>query len=267
LIESQPFNLGSYLSRVGYTGKAGSDLDVLQALHAAHLATIPFENLDILLDRPIYLDIGSLEKKIVHSRRGGYCFEQNTLFASALRALGFQVSTLEARVRPAGATKILPRTHMVLQVDLGQRKYLADVGFGADGPIHPVPLEGAVSEQAGGAYRVVSEGMVRVLQSRYRDEWRDLYAFTLVPAYPIDFEVANHFTSTHPGSPFLRTLTAQIAGPGARHVLRGRKYCIRRAEGEEIHELSNDQVVQLLKEQFRLPLSEGEITRALLRGE
>jgi N-hydroxyarylamine O-acetyltransferase len=149
VVDSHPFDIQSYLGRVGCTGVQGTDLAVLQELHAAHVAAIPFENLDVVLGRPILLDMRSLQEKIVRGGRGGYCFEQNTLFAGALRALGFRVLTLEARVRPPGAAQILPRTHMVLQVDLHGSAWLADVGFGVDGPIYPVPFQEALSEQPG----------------------------------------------------------------------------------------------------------------------
>jgi N-hydroxyarylamine O-acetyltransferase len=260
------FDLAAYLSRIRYGGEKEVTPGVLVALHAAHLAAIPFENLDILLGRPILLDIMSLEEKLVRACRGGYCFEQNTLFAAVLRSLGFQVSTLEARVRPPGVTAILPRTHMVLRVDLGGRAWLADVGFGGDGPLYPVPLRDGVSEQPGGSYRVMFEDKAGVLQLRRRGAWTDLYAFTLVPAYPVDFEVANHFTSTYPKSPFLKTLTVQIVKPDARHVLRGRTYNVRRGDAEETLELSEGEVVRLVRERFGLPLSEEEISRALLGG-
>jgi len=263
VVDSHPFDIGSYLGRVGCTGVQGTDLAVLRELHAAHVAAIPFENLDVVLGRPILLDIRSLQEKIVRGGRGGYCFEQNTLFAGVLRALGFHVLTLEARVRPPGTDQILPRTHMVLQVDVDQNAWLADVGFGGDGPIYPVPLQDATSEQPGGAYRVVTEGTARVLQLHHRNGWQDLYGFTLAPAYPIDFEVANFFTSTHPRSPFLKTLTVQTALPEARHVLRGRKYSIRRGDSEETLELADGEIVRLLRERFGLQLSEEDVIRAL----
>jgi arylamine N-acetyltransferase len=93
---------------------------VLEAVHRAHAVAIPFENLDVRLGRPIRLDLASLQAKLVAGRRGGYCFEQNTLFAAALEALGFRVTRLAARVR-LGAARLLPRTHMLLGVDVGGR--------------------------------------------------------------------------------------------------------------------------------------------------
>ena len=79
----------AYLERIEYQGTLAPDYATLEALHLAHATHIPFENLDILLDRPILLDLGSLQSKLVDARRGGYCYEHNTLFASVLREIGF----------------------------------------------------------------------------------------------------------------------------------------------------------------------------------
>ncbi len=266
--DPQQFDLGAYLSRIGYSGPLKPNLVLLEALHAAHATTIPFENLDVVLGRRISLDIGSLQEKLVRSRRGGYCFEHNTLFAAALGGLGFQVSTLEARVRPPGATAIRPRTHMFLRVDLDGRSWLVDVGFGGDGPFHPVPLDGSVSQQPCGAYRVMSEGSGGLaLQLRRGSIWSDLYAFTLVPAHPIDYEVANHYTSTHPQSGFVRVLTAQIRTHDEQHTLRGRTYIVRREDDENTLELEDRAIVQLLHDQFGLLLPEKDIVQAISKTE
>lgn len=247
-------NLGSYLDRIAYDGQLEPSLEILAALHAAHLAAIPFENVDVLLGRPIRLDLASLQAKLVGRRRGGYCFEQNTLFAAVLRRLSFRVTTLEARVRPPGATRTLPRTHMVLRVDLDDRSVLADVGFGGDGPLHPVELDGTVCEQPDAVYRVALEGDVRVLQLRAGGGWRDLYAFTLDEALPVDFEVANHYTSTWPDSPFVTTLTAQLSLPGERRILRGRTFTVRRGRLESTRSVEDADLLPLLRESFQLDL-------------
>jgi len=247
-------NLDAYFERIGYAGPREASLETLAALHTAHLGAIPFENVDVLFGRPIRLDLASLQAKLINRRRGGYCFEQNTLFAAVLRRLGFPVTTLEARVRPPGATRTLPRTHMVLRVELPDRAVLADVGFGGDGPLEPVDLDGRVSEQAGIAYRTVEEGSVRVLQIRSGDGWRDLYAFTLDEALPIDFEVANHYTSTFPTSRFVTTLTAQLSLPDERRILRDRTLTVRRGSAETHREIEDHEVLPLLREYFGLEL-------------
>src|SRR5690349_15099497 len=127
-----PLDLDAYLDRIGYAGPRLPTRRVLEGLHLAHTTHVPFENLDILLGRPIRLDLDSLQAKLVRDRRGGYCFEQNTLFAAGLEQMGFAVTRLAARVR-FGASRLLPRTHMLLRVDVEGEPFLADVGFGGSG--------------------------------------------------------------------------------------------------------------------------------------
>lgn len=220
-------DLDAYLARIGVRGPLAPTLDTLAALHRAHCATIPFENLDILLGRPIALDVAAVEAKLVAARRGGYCFEHNTLFQAALEALGFRVGALAARVR-AGTADLRPRTHMLLRVDLPQGAFVADVGFGADGLVQPVPLaqdHETWVESVG--HRLRREADVWVLQGNLGGEWSALYAFTLEPHHAVDFVMANHFTSTYPGSPFVLNLTAQRARAERRVALRNRELVVR----------------------------------------
>ena len=93
-----PIDLDAYFRRVGHDGPTAPTLATLAALQAAHAGAIAFENLDVLLGRPIPLDAGALQDKLVRRRRGGYCFEQNSLFRLVLEALGFKLAALSARV-------------------------------------------------------------------------------------------------------------------------------------------------------------------------
>jgi len=254
---SPSLDLAGYLRRVEYEGALEPTEDVLRALHLAHATHIPFENLDILLGRPIRLDLASLQAKLVHGGRGGYCFEQNALLAAALEEVGFPVTRLAARVR-YGTTTVLPRTHMLLLVRCEGRTWLADVGFGAEGLLHPVPFgKGEVSEQFAWSYRVVQEDGLWVLQSLHGDDWSDLYAFTLEPQHAVDYEMANHFTSTHPESRFRRTVTAQLAAPGIRRVLRFGELVV--DDGTEVtrRTVGPDELLAVLDESFGLRLPEG----------
>lgn len=138
-----PFNLDAYLERIGYKGPQSATPGTLEAVHALHPAAIAFENLSPLLGSPVMLDADSLQAKLVAGRRGGWCFEQNTLFRHALEALGFSVTSLAARVvwnAPTGAP-IGPRSHMLLLVDLKGLPWIADVGFGGNVLTAPLRLE------------------------------------------------------------------------------------------------------------------------------
>ena len=245
---------GAYLARIGDSGPLTPTAEVLDRIHLAHATTIPFENLDILLGHPIRLDLESLQAKLVRGRRGGYCFEQNTLFAAALERIGFRVTTLAARVRH-GNTRLLPRTHMLLQVDLDDGPYLADVGFGGGGPLRPVPMEpGRESRQFHWTYRVVAEeGDWLVLQSSGSWDWFDLYAFTREPHFPVDYEMGNHYTSTHPSSPFLRSPVVERPTPEARYMLRGRELTVEREDDIADRMLEDDEeLLRVLSSTFGL---------------
>ena len=163
------------------------------------------------------------ERKFIDQHRGGYCFEHNTLFAAALRELGFNPTILLGRVR-RGPPERWVRTHMVLQVEAGGAEWLADVGFGGLGLLEPLPLAGEASaEQGGFAYTLRREGRLRVLSMRDGGSAPaavDLYEFTDDPQTPGDVEAANHFTATHPDSIFRKTLTIQRHRSGERTILR-----------------------------------------------
>jgi N-hydroxyarylamine O-acetyltransferase len=248
-------DLVAYFGRINYAGDRSATTAVLNALHRAHVMHIPFENLDVLLGRPIRLDLESLQAKMVNGRRGGYCFEQNALFAAVLESLGFRLTRLAARVR-LGATGVRPRAHMSLLVEVDHSPWLADVGFGADGLLEPLPLvEGRESRQGAWTYRVIREADSWVLQSRRGEAWVDLYSFTLEPQYPIDYEVVNFFTATYPDSIFRKMLTAQRTTLDTRFTLRNRTFTVEHAG--ELHEstlTSDDELRSVLLETFGLDI-------------
>lgn len=213
---SDGFDLDAYLARIGHSGPRRADLPTLRAIHGLQPAAIPFENLDPLLGRPVALDLASLQAKLVGARRGGYCYELNTLLAAALEALGFSVVRLGARVRwrapperPDGA-----RTHMLLRVDLAEGPYLVDVGFGGRLFAAPLLLDPDAEQQTfADVVRLVRKEHVYTLQIRSAGEWGDLYRFTLEPQVAADYEVASWFQCTHPTSFFRGNLLAERLTP------------------------------------------------------
>ena len=254
-VDREAFDLDAYLDRIGRPAIGGADLATLTALHLAHVASIPFENLDVLWRRGIALDAASLQAKLVRGGRGGYCFEQNRLFALALEALGFAVVPLAARVRYR-ATRVLPRTHQLLLVDVGGERFVADVGFGGQTLLEPLPLAArAPVRQHAWSYRLAPEGDGFVLQLEGGDGYVDLYAFTLEPALPPDLEMANWYVSTHPASRFVTTFTVQRATPNARSVLQNLDYTVDRGGGDVRSErLAPEALPALLRDAFGLRL-------------
>ena len=210
-----------YLRRIGQPPPDGATIETLRRLHLAHREAFLFENLSIQTGGAIRLGLADLESKFLDEGRGGYCFEHNTLFAAALADAGFTSTALLGRVR-RGPPARWARTHMVLRLSIGGEVWLADVGFGGAGLLEPIPLrDGAVAGQGDLTYRLRREERLWVLSMRdAADVESDLYEFTEDPQTPMDVEIANHFTSTHPESIFRKTLTIQRAGRAGRTMLR-----------------------------------------------
>ena len=153
-------DLDAYFRRIGFAGPAGPDRATLEALHRLHPQAIAFENLDPLLGVPVRLDPAALESKLVRSGRGGYCYEQNLLFMHVLRALGFSVRGLGARVLwGAAADAVTARAHMLLCVDLDGSRHIADVGFGGTTLTAPLRLDAEGAQRT--AARAVPAGARR----------------------------------------------------------------------------------------------------------
>jgi N-hydroxyarylamine O-acetyltransferase len=221
--DTTPFDLDAYLRRIGWDGPRSADVATLRGLHLAHSWSIPFENLEALHSRAPSLEPRDLMAKLVHSRRGGYCFEHNLIFSCALEALGFRVTLLAARVA-VGADRVenRPRSHMALLVTAADdpRPYLADVGFGAVGALlEPVPLTaGTEFHGAGRRHRLVRTSHGGPLEmwtleayDRAVGAWEAQYAFTVEPFERSDYEMFNWFVGTSPRSPFTRRLYIQRA--------------------------------------------------------
>lgn len=260
---SERLDVEAYLSRIGFVGRPAPTEETLRALHRAHVVAIPFENLDILLGRGVPLDLDSLQDKLIRRLRGGYCYEHNLLFAALLDRLGFDVTRLAARVRN-GSERIRPRTHMVLRVHAEDQDWLADVGFGGECPLEPVPLRDvATARQSGWTYRLDrGEDGAWFLRSLHADGWFDLYSFTLEPHHRVDYDVYNYYAATNPDSPFAGRLVVQRTGTRARHSLRGRELDITRADGStEHHRLSDAEYPRVLRETFGIALAPAELAR------
>jgi len=194
-----PTQLGGYLERVGLDSVPSPDPTGLAAVHRAHLYSIPFENLDIHLGTPIRLDRDGLFDKLVGRRRGGFCYENNLVFAGALLALGFRLDLLSARVWGEAAFGP-PFDHMTLRVWFGDIAVLADVGFGDSFEL-PLPLDDLWHQRAEGErFRLRSEGdewTLEILPEDGRDPV-PLYCFDLTPRPPEDYRPMCHFQQTSP---------------------------------------------------------------------
>ncbi len=264
------FDLAAYFNRIGYSCDRSPTLENLQLIHARHAHTIPFENLNPFMKWPVNLDVASLQRKLIHDGRGGYCYEQNLLFRNALEAMGFKVTGLAARVSwnaPDGV--VLPRTHMLLRIDLEGQAYVADVGFGGLTLTTPLRLETDIEQRTSHEpFRLISEQNEFVLQAKLADMWKTLYRFTLDEHLLPDYEMANYYVSCHPKSRFVNLLIAARTVPDRRYTLLNNEFKVHNRNGGTESRLltSVAQVREALEDPFgiRLPAT-SELDQALER--
>jgi N-hydroxyarylamine O-acetyltransferase len=245
-------NLGAYLDRIRFARPLRPDFETLRALQRAHLLSVPFENLDIHLGRPIDLSLDRLYDKIVRRRRGGFCYELNGLFAWALAEIGFWVQLHSARVFE-GDRAGPEFDHLALQVHAGGAM-LADVGFG-DSFLEPLRLGNGVEvTQRAMTYRMEESGGTWTLWRRAGEVWEPQYAFELVPRRLDEFAAMCLHHQTSPESIFTRKRLCSIATAGGRVTLSGHRLIVTESGRREERDVADAEYGTILSRQFGIAL-------------
>lgn len=193
------FDQSAWLRRIGYSGPTTPTLETLNRLILAHSHSISYETLDIMLGRPPKLDVASLQSKMIIGKRGGYCFEQNMLFRAGLRSLGYRITSLQGRVvRGLEIDAQRPAIHMLLQVELPEGAYLADVGFGNLAPTSALLLAPQIEQETPHELmRFIDVGGELTLQARLKHGWQHICRIISYPRYDDEYEITNWYTGTH----------------------------------------------------------------------
>ena len=247
----------AYLERIGYRGSARPSLSVLRKLHRRHLLSIPFENLDIHLHRPIILSEAAFYNKIIKRRRGGFCYELNGSFALLLRRLGFKVSMLSARVARRDGGFTADFDHMTLLVQLKDR-WLADVGFG-DSFTEPKRLD--ISNQQperGKDYRLTRKGGWTLLSRRNEESsrWEPQYKFDLGPRKLSEFAPRCVWQQTSPRSHFRKGRVCTRLTSNGKLTLTDTKFIVTRGRKKVERPLKNpEEFTALLHRHFGIDLN------------
>ena len=245
----------TYLCRIGHNKTFDVSASTLRGLHRAHLLSVPFENLDIHLHRPIVLDETALFEKIVNSCRGGFCYELNGLFAALLRDVGFKVTMLSAGVSREEGGFGPEFDHLVLLVQLRDR-WIADVGFD-ELMMEPLLLDNPGAQKQGtDTFRIIKAGDHCTLLRLEAKNWKPQYQFTLKPHKLEEYSAMCVYHQTSPRSSFTQGRICSIAREDGRIKLTGKKLIITiNGEREERFIGGEEEFEQALREYFGITLS------------
>ena len=248
--------VAAFLERIAYSGPISVCQETLCGLHRAFTLAVPFENLDIGLGQQIILNDDALYEKIVVHRRGGICYELNSLFAAMLRQLGFDVTLLSARVFDPHGAAGREFGHLLLLVRL-DRPWIADVGFG-DWIAEPLLLEKDLLQPvAGSTFRITSDGGRFTVGRRdpTNGDWHNRYTFALTPRKLYDFIELCDDLQTAPDSVFRQHRMCTLRTPIGRVTLAENKIILTSAAGRNEISLSDETArVAALSEYFGIAL-------------
>ena len=268
--EPQLTNLALYLQRLGFDAPPAPTLETLHQLQLRHTGAFPFENLSTLSGQPVLIDLPSIEQKVLHDGRGGYCYELNNLFLALLQALGFDARGISGRVvmgQPEGAWTA--RTHRLSLVTLGGVRYITDVGFGGMVPTAPLMLDTPAEQfTPHEPYRIEQHEDGYTLRANVGGEWRAMYIFDLQRQEDIDYAVGNWYVSTHPESSFARQLMVARTGEGWRRTLNNGSFAIHRIgrETERRQVTDVDELMGLLRSDFDIRVPRDVALRRVIEG-
>lgn len=262
------FDQNAWLARIGYSGPVSPTLETLNRLIFAHSHSIAYETLDIMLGHLPKLDVPTLQQKMIASRRGGYCFEQNMLFRAGLRSLGYRITSLQGRV-VRGLTIDAPRPaiHMLLKVELPQGTYLADVGFGNLAPTCALLLAPQIEQETPHeVMRFIDVGGELTLQALLKDGWQHIYRVIPYPRYDGEYEITNWYTATHPDTPYHSNIIVAKPGPNrSRITMYNARVTVRDAVGraEKRWLATESEFSDVLRNEFGLNVSVQQIDKCV----
>ena len=243
-------NIDKYLEKIDYRGKISPNLDNLKKIHAKHLYSVPFENLDIHLSRKIVLNLDLIESKVINNSRGGYCYELNGLFFHLLKELGYNVKMISARVHSENGKFGAEFDHLAIITELDEL-WLCDVGFG-DSFIEPVSLDFSKLDKSqknpNGFFKIskfkseseeFSDNYLKLQKSPNNEIFTDEYIFTLNERNWSEFDEMNTYHQTSPDSPFTQKKLCTIAKENGRITLTDQKLILTEGNEKKITELKD----------------------------
>lgn len=239
-------NIKKYLNRIHYPGKAVANESSLIRLHSNHVYQIPFENFDIQNNIHKRLEEEHLFNKIIHNKRGGFCYELNFLFYSLLINLGFDAKVISARIFNDGI--VGPEfDHMAIIVKIEKNDWLVDVGFG-DLFIKPLKMHTGI-EQVDElcSFKIELGEKQKYFLSKSREEaiFENIYSFKVEEKKLEQFFPQCKLKQESPLSYFVQNKICTLPIAGGRKTLFNSKY--KETKNKEKLEVQIDDEMQARK--------------------
>lgn len=244
-------NIQKYLSRINYSGGLQPTLDNLKALQKQHLLTVPFENLDIHRGVPIVLDVEQIYQKVVRNRRGGFCYELNSLFRVLLKKIGFPVYMISARVYSNGIYG-QEYDHLALVVEIARKEYLVDVGFGefTFGPLLLEKNKEQLDERGCFIIKANKDDYLMVTKMEKDQKLVPQYIFKHQARQYAEFESMCRYHQTNEQSHFTKKALITLPTENGRITITGNRLKIRKGDVVEEQEIDALEQKRLLYDYF-----------------
>lgn len=256
---------GRYLHVLGLE-ESSPTLEFLKRIVTAHLMRAPFENISKLYrfrlnGRTSIPDLDEYLDGIEEMNFGGTCYANNTHLQSLLCGLGF-------KVKLCGADMSQPDVHAVSMVELEDREFLVDVGYGAPF-FEPLPrdLESNLIIDFGRCRYVLhpqdAEGRSQLEMLR---DGRLVHAYLAKPKPKSPGEFAQAIGESYrPDATFMNTVVAERFYPG--RSVRIQNLMLTEAEidgpssSTDLHDL--DELIEALEHHIEIP---ADIARQAISG-
>jgi len=254
-------DIDAYLKRIRYIGSREVNAKTLFQLQWHHVQAIPYEVLDTHLTGKVDLAPEVVERKIVVNGRGGYCYEQNTLFMHVLKTLGFKVKAVTARARWQKPEEFMSgNIHLILIVDVDGRSYACDVGFSSCGSAYPLLFDSeAIQHMPLESRRVIWRDELYVHQLLAKGVWLDVYVFTLHESFPMDWEIGSYYWQSHPNALGVKMIIVSIAAKDCRYRLLDKEFTKRYTDGTVENRTieTEKEYIHILRTVFNLNIPDG----------
>lgn len=245
--------LKKYLERIGIEGELGPDLETLKKIQKQHLINIPFENIDIFVNRTLKLNTDSLFAKIVEEKRGGICYELNGLLLKLLKEIGYDVKYISGRIRAEGTDL----DHVLLLVTIDNEKYMVDVGF-KDNYLYPIKMvPNLIQENYRNNYKINALGNDKYQLIKIVDnEETILYTFTTEEKHLSDFDMRCKYFENTPNTYFTNNPFSAIEREDGKIFITNKKLTTTKGDKIETKDIkSKEEFYCYLEELFKIKLS------------